>query len=105
MLLASTAASSKASNDDHIKVRLTFLFCNGIAAVTLMNDDLFLHPILESNGRKTESSFVNMTTPAIFDVICFIRRLSVFNDGLHKIMMTVSQDYFAGALIGFCVQR
>lgn len=44
----------------------TFLFCNGVVAVTLGKGGCLPHLILESDRRKTESSLVNATTELSF---------------------------------------
>lgn len=99
------AASAYVSEDAHIKESVTFLFGIRMVAVALVNWDGFLQHILELNRKKTGSPFLNMTTPVIFEAIIFFQRLSVFNDGLHKRTLILSQDDHTGKWIGFHALR
>lgn len=44
-------------------------------------------------------------TLTILEFTIFFHCLSVFNGGLRKKTLTVYQNYGAGMLVGFCVQR
>lgn len=71
VMLEPIAANGFDSTVDRMKELVTFLFLDRIVAVMLMNGNRFLQLILESKKRKTETSFVNMTTPIMSDVIIF----------------------------------
>lgn len=79
---ASTAPIVYASKDGRMNDLVVFLFPDQMTTVTLVNGAHFLQLILESNRRKIQISFVNMTTSTIFQLIIFFDSLSVFNDGL-----------------------
>lgn len=102
---ASMAASTSLMKDYHSEEPITFRFRSLMVSVALVDGDRFLVLILRSKRRKTESSFVTMTTRAIFLVIIFFRCLLFFNDGLQKKTLTVPQSYCLGTLIGLHVQH
>lgn len=105
MLRPSMEASACMSKDRRIKELVTFLLRDHMVSVGLVSARRFTQLILELNRRKTESSFVDMATPTIFEVSSSSHSFSLFNDGLQNKKPTVPQDYRAGTLVGFCAQH
>lgn len=104
VLRAPKKSSDWASKDFRIKVLATFLICDRMAAVMLLNGGRFRWLISKSNHRQTKPLFVNFTTPTCFEDIIFTHCKSIFNDELQKKTITVPEDDRAGTPIGFCVQ-
>lgn len=65
------AASAYALKDDRFEELLQIHSGDRMGAKAFVNGSLFFGLILESNRKNTESSFVNMTTAAFFEVIIF----------------------------------
>lgn len=86
------AASVSLSTDGHIEELVPFLFRDRMIAVTFENGGCLLQLISDLNRRKNESAFVNIITPAIFELIMFFHCSFFFNNGLKKKTITVPQD-------------
>lgn len=99
------AASAQVPKNGRVKKPVTFWLCGCIVAVTLVNGRRFLQLTSDSNRRKTESIFVNMTIPTIFEIIFFFHCLSTFNDSLQMKTLRVPHDYRTGKFVVYCMQR
>lgn len=84
---------------------MTFLFCDSMIVVSLLNGSCLLQFILGSYRRKSVPSFMNITTITIFESIFLFHCSSNLKNGLQKNTLTMSQKYHLATLIRICVQH
>lgn len=105
MLRTSIAARIWASKGSCIRELVTFLFRDWTVSLTLMNRICFFQLILDSDWWQTETAFVKIRTPTIFEVTLLFHCSSLFNAGSQKKTLPLSQDYFMATLIDVYVRR
>lgn len=81
------------SKDDSIKELAMFMFCDQTFSVPLIIQIAFFISLLESIQENTETSFVHMTTPTIFESIILAYHSILFANGLWKDILVVPQNF------------
>lgn len=93
VLRASMVASAYASKAGCIKEPVMVLFCDQMAAVTMVRRGRILLIVFESNQGKKETLSANRATPTISEIIVIFLCSSVFSDWMKKKTPTITHDY------------
>lgn len=104
MVLTSMSGTAQILKDGCIRESATLRLWNRMVDIIWVNESSYPQLIIKMNRRKTETFFVIMATPTMSEITIFFYDLLLFNDGLQKRMLTVSQNYRTGTLIALHVQ-